>query len=240
MGLAFLEGPFNTNTQAMNIGLSSAGLVPTAEPYTALGFAQVGGSGGEVATINMVQQSIVDWVRVELRQANDPTVLVAVKQALLNAFGAIVDPQTADDFIRLNAAPGNYYVVVRHRNHLGAMTATPIAISNDQTEVNFTSPTTATFGTAAQKTLGGVNVLWAGDVNRDHVLKYTGAGNDRDPILVAVGSTAPNAIISNQYRAEDVTLDGIVKYTGAGNDRDPILVNVGGSTVNNIRSEQVP
>ena len=240
MGLAFLEGPFNTNTLAMNTNLSSAGVVPTVEPYTALGFAQVGGSGGEVATINMVQQSIVDWVRVELREASDPTVLVAARQALLNAFGAIVDPQTADDFIRLNAPPGNYYVVVRHRNHLGAMTATPIAVSNDQTEVNFTSPSTATFGTAAQKNVSGVNVLWAGDVTGDHQLKYTGSGNDRDPILVAVGSTTPNNILTAQYSTRDVNLDGTVKYTGSQNDRDPILVNVGSTTPNNTRTEQVP
>lgn len=32
------------------------------------------------------------------------------------------------------------------------------------------------------------------DVNLDGVVKYTGSGNDRDPILVNVGSTTPNNV----------------------------------------------
>ena len=30
------------------------------------------------------------------------------------------------------------------------------------------------------------------DVNMDGIVRYTGSGNDRDPILVNVGSTTPN------------------------------------------------
>ena len=78
------------------------------------------------------------------------------------------------------------------------------------------------------------------DVNMDGSIRYVGANNDRDPILVAVGSTTPNNTLSAQYRVEDVNLDGSVKYTGALNDRDPILVNVGSTTPNNTRAEQVP
>ena len=33
---------------------------------------------------------------------------------------------------------------------------------------------------------------WCGEVVRDRHLAYTGPGNDRDPILVNVGSTTPN------------------------------------------------
>ena len=74
---------------------------------------------------------------------------------------------------------------------------------------------------------------------RDAELKYTGANNDRDPILVAVGGSVPTATAVG-YRLEDVTMDGTTKYTGAGNDRDPILVNVGGSVPTSVRSEQLP
>ena len=74
---------------------------------------------------------------------------------------------------------------------------------------------------------------------RDTSLRYTGSGNDRDPILVAVGSTTPNNTAPG-YLPADVNLDGTVKYTGSANDRDPILVNVGSTTPNNTRTEQLP
>ena len=74
----------------------------------------------------------------------------------------------------------------------------------------------------------------------DHIIKYTGSGNDRDPILVTVGSTTPNNTVSNIYSTRDVNLNAEVKYTGSGNDRDPILVNVGSTTPNNIRVQQLP
>ena len=81
--------------------------------------------------------------------------------------------------------------------------------------------------------------LWAGDVTFKGESKYTGASNDRDPILVTVGSTTPNNTV-NAYSTRDVNLDGTVKYTGSGNDRDPILVNVGSTTPNSTRLEQLP
>jgi len=65
-------------------------------------------------------------------------------------------------------------------------------------------------------------VLWTGNVNGDDRVKYTGSGNDRDPILISIGSIAPNNTISG-YVFEDVNLDGLVKYTGSGNDRDRVL-----------------
>ena len=242
-GIALLEGPWNAGAQLMNDNLRSAGLVPLSEPYTALGYPSPGG-GGESTTPGTLAQTgaaaVVDWVRVELRDAATPHLLVAASHALLIRTGGIVDPVTTDDFIGLSAPAGDYYVVVRHRNHLGVMTAAPIALSATATEIDFSNTTTATFGTAAQKTIGSVNVLWAGDVTGNHQLKYTGSGNDRDPILVSVGSTTPNNILIGQYDRRDVNMDGTVKYTGAGNDRDPILVNVGSTTPNNTRTEQVP
>ncbi|HMZ47854.1 MAG TPA: hypothetical protein PLP28_02655, partial [Flavobacteriales bacterium] len=81
--------------------------------------------------------------------------------------------------------------------------------------------------------------LWAGDVNTDGIIKYTGGSNDRDPILVTVGSTAPNNTVT-AYSTRDVNLNGQVKYTGGSNDRDPVLVNVGSTTPNNTRVRQLP
>jgi hypothetical protein len=139
-------------------------------------------------------------------------------------------------------AAGPYLLAVRHRNHLPVMVdiGSPIAVGQTTVNVDLTSPSTITYGTDGRKNIGGTMVLWTGDVGFDGKLKYTGSGNDRDPILIGIGSTAPNNTIVGQYRSEDVNLDGTVKYTGTGNDRDPILTNVGSTTPNNVRQGQVP
>ncbi|QQR86017.1 MAG: hypothetical protein IPJ76_15630 [Flavobacteriales bacterium] len=241
-GVALLEGPWDPGTTLMNDALRAAGLVPLDEPYTALGYPAMGpGESTSATTLSITGGgAIVDWVRIELRQALAPEVLVAVRHALVDRTGLILDASTTSPEIQLDAPPGNYHVVVRHRNHLGVMSASPVQLSATATLIDFSKPPTATFGTGAQKLIGAVTVMWAGDVNGDHQLKYTGSGNDRDPVLVAVGGTVPTNTLTGQYRAEDVNLDGVVKYTGTGNDRDPILVNIGGTLPTNVRTEQVP
>ncbi len=138
---------------------------------------------------------------------------------------------------------GNYPVAVRHGIQLRCVTLNPVAFSGPITSVDFTSNATSTYGTNARKPSTGaiiMQLLWSGDVTFNHTIKYTGGGNDRDPILVSVGSTTPNNTVSNTYSTRDVNLNGEVKYTGGGNDRDPILVNVGSTTPNNARVEQLP
>jgi hypothetical protein len=76
-------------------------------------------------------------------------------------------------------------------------------------------------------------------VNGDGVIRYSGATNDRDAVLSAVGGTIPTNTVGG-YRAEDVNLDGVVRYVGAGNDRDPILFTIGGSVPTAVRLVQVP
>jgi hypothetical protein len=119
------------------------------------------------------------------------------------------------------------------------MTATPYQFTSTPAYIDFTQPYTMVHGTDARKYVFPDMLLWAGDVNHDGALKYTGQSNDRDPILVTVGGTTPNNVTTG-YKLEDINLDGLVKYTGQDNDRDPILVNVGSTTPNNVRQAQLP
>lgn len=237
-----LEGAFDSGTGRMRDDLRIAGLLPSTEPYTAAGFTQASDGGGEVLQAGALSttgdNAIVDWVQVELRNSSTPASIVATRPALVQRDGDVV---AEDGFspISLLAPAGSYHVAVRHRNHLGVMTAGPLALSTTTTAIDFSSPATSTYGTQARRTIGAVNALWLGNVVRDGALKYTGANNDRDPILVRVGSSVPTTVV-NGYYPEDCTLDGQVRYTGAGNDRDPILVNVGSSVPTNVRVEQLP
>lgn len=237
----FLEGPFVSATGKMNTNLRTLGDFPLTEPFTAAGFTIVGG-GGETINASVLSttgdNAVVDWVLVELRDAANSATILRTKAALLQSDGDIVDVDNSST-LSLPLAPANYFVAVRHRNHFGVMTGSAVALAVAPTTLDFTSGALGTYGTNAQKTISTYRVSWAGNTVRNNNIKYTGSSNDRDPILVRVGSTTPNNVVTGYY-VEDVTLNGSVQYTGSGNDRDPILVNVGSTTPNNSITEQLP
>lgn len=240
----FLEGPYNASTGLMSDGVRALGLVPTIEPYTGLGYLHVGG-GGESTTPAVLAVSgndaIVDWVVLELRSPLDPAVIIASRSALLQRDGDVVDVD-GSSAVSFSLAPGNYHLAIRHRNHLGCMTANSIGVGPGNVPVDLTSIATVVHGTQARRSVSGpfpAEVLWAGDVNFDGTLSYTGQDNDRDPILQAIGGVIPTNTL-NGYLGTDVNLDGSVRYTGEDNDRDPILQGIGGVVPTNIRVEQLP
>ena len=242
--MALLEGPWNTGTQLMNDNLRVAGLIPLVEPYTALGYPQAGGGGGELTSLTTISNvGAIDWVRAELRDGSDPSVLIAVRHALLQPSGYLIDPFTGDDFIQFDALPGNYYLAIRHRNHLGVMTGVPVLLSSGPAvQLSFTTTASSTYGTEAEQSVGNFKCLWPGNAkwtNGTQQIKYVGANNDRDVVLTRVGGATPTGIAAG-YLIEDINLDGVVKYTGTSNDRDIILQTIGGTTPNAVRLEQVP
>lgn len=237
----FLEGPFSTNIGLMNDGMRSLGLLPTTEPYAGLGYVHVG-EGGESTTPSVLatigNDAVVDWVVLELRDASDASVITASRSALLQRDGDVVDVDGVSP-VAFDVAAGNYHVAVRHRNHLGAMSAAAVALSASATTIDFTQSSTTTYGSEACRVNGALQMLWCGDVTFDGTVKYVGSGNDRDPILVGIGSAIPTNVVSG-YGQEDVNMDGAFKYVGEGNDRDPILQTVGGTVPTTIRVQQLP
>jgi len=242
----FLEGPYNASTGIMSDAVRASSLVPNTQPYTGLGYTFTGspGAGGSLGVGVLTttgNNAIVDWVIVELRSTATPSTIVASCAALVQRDGDVVALDGTSP-VSIAIAAGTYHVAVRHRNHLGVMTLGGVALSSTPATVNFTLAATNTWGTNARKSVTGVfpaQVLWAGDVTFNGQVKYTGSGNDRDPILTTVGSTTPNNTV-NAYSTRDVNLNGQVKYTGSSNDRDPILLNVGSTTPNSTRTAQLP
>lgn len=239
-----LEGAMIPGLGQMRDDLRIAGLLPSTEPYSGLGFTSYPFGGETVFPLVLSQagdKAPVDWVLVELRDALDPTHIVASHAGLVTRDLHVVGNDGSSP-LSFKVAPGNYYVSVRHRNHLGCMTAIPMALgTSGVNNVFFVDPSLSTYGTNARKGVNGgaTMALWMGNVTNNKTLKYTGAGNDRDPILVRVGGSVPTNTTTG-YHVEDCNLDGVVKYTGSSNDRDPILINVGSSTPNAVRTEQVP
>jgi len=236
-----LDGPYVEAAQRMNDGLRTAGLVPLAEPYTALGYTHMGG-GGETTSPGVVaitgDNAVVDWVVVELRSTNAPHGVVATRSALLKRNGDVTSTNGIDP-VAFNVAAGDYRVAVQHRNHLACMTNAAIELGSTTTLVDLSVSSTATYGTDARKQVGTRMVLWSGDVRFNGDVKYTGANNDRDAVLLRVGGSTPTNVVSGYYM-EDVNMDGDVKYTGTGNDRDVILQTIGGVVPTAVRVEQLP
>ena len=240
----FLQGPFDSGSGLMSDSLRNASLLPAVQPYAALGYTYTGTSvntgaaAAGVFTSTTGNNAVVDWVVVELRNAITPSTVLASSAALLQRDGDVV---ALDGLSTLTFAivPGTYHVAVRHRNHLGVMTGTAFPLGTATTTIDFTLATASVYGTNSTSISGSARLLWSGDVTFNRSITYVGSGNDRDPILTAVGGTTPNSTVSGYYR-EDTNLDGVVSYIGLGNDRDPILTNVGGTTPNNTLTEQVP
>jgi uncharacterized delta-60 repeat protein len=238
----FLEGPFVGAASLMNDGLRSTGQVPLMEPYSAQGYTHVGGGGETVAPAILTvagNNGIVDWVLLELRNGAGFQQVVATRSALVQRDGDVVDLDGTSP-VSFEAAAGSYAVVVRHRNHLAVMTAGLVALGYAPVTIDFTLAGTSTYGSAARKTVGSKQVLWAGDVNGNGVLMYTGTNNDRDPVLASIGGALPTNTVVGTYSRSDTNLDGVIKYVGASNDRDIILINIGGTVPTAARVAQVP
>lgn len=237
----FLDGPFDALSGLMHDSLRTAGLLPSLDPYGAHSYPYPGGNYSDIPSIppsGSGSNAIVDRVVVELRSAINPAIVLATRHVWLQRDGDVVDMDGTPQ-IRFTLAPGDYHLAVRHRNHLGAMTAAPVALGSASNTVDLTLPATATYGTDARKLVGPVATLWTGDATFDGMVKYTGSYNDRDAVLLRIGGLVPTNTV-NGYHPEDVNMDGVVKYTGTNNDRDAIFLSLGAVVPTTVRHAQLP
>jgi hypothetical protein len=240
---AFLCGAMQGTTMRDNLRTNS--LLPTNEPYTALGMPPTDPSGSvttpQILANSDVNLAVVDWVLVELRSAADPSQVVYSRCAMLRRDGEL--RAANGPVFEVHVAPGEYYVALRHRNHLGVMTATPVGLYGVARSVDFRSNYTSTWGMDAQQSIdANTKGLWPGNVSHTagvQRIKYIGASNDRDPVLQRIGGNTPNLTLPGYY-IEDVNMNGVVKYVGNNNDRDVILQVIGGTLPTAVRVEQLP
>ncbi|WP_299889105.1 reprolysin-like metallopeptidase [uncultured Lacinutrix sp.] len=189
--------------------------------------------------------AIVDWVFVELRDATTNTTVVASQSALLQRDGDVVGAD-GTSALTFNIPSNNYYVVIKHRNHLGIMSASTILLDATTRTVDFTNGTTTTFGTDAQTTFGmqpGILAMWAGDTNGDGQLNYSGALSDVPGIRSQVFNDPNNSVFggppvasyqSQGYFGTDVDMDGLTVYSGGTSDVSHIRNNIFNNPSNSV------
>ena len=239
---ACLSGAFDAGSGLMRDDLRSLNLLPILDPYlnnTTLNTNLLATTGND---------ALVDWVLVEIRTVNNPAIVLEQKACLIQRDGDIVDANTASTELNLAIPNDTYYISIRHRNHLGAMTANVVELTNGDTQlVDFTSFQTPIWGTAPVLQADGINQLWAGDVDENNQIVFQGIGNDVNTIFFDVlgNSTNINNILT-AYSDNDVNLDGQVIYQGTSNDPNFIFfttlthpLNVG-NIFNIVIEEQLP
>ena len=113
----FLEGPYNSINDNMNTNLNSS--IPETSPYSE-----------DPRMVESIPSEIVDWVLVQLR-TTESGAAVTSHSALLNKDGKIVADDGTTNTIRLTTDPGEYFIVVKHRNHLSVMSSIKVQLDNN-------------------------------------------------------------------------------------------------------------
>jgi len=242
--VAYLQGaalnPNSGETTLMRDDLRVANYIPTATPYS-------DGATCDVSVFTVTgTNAIVDWIWVELRDETTNTSVLHKQSALLQRDGDIVGVDGISP-LSFTAATGNYYVAIKHRNHLGMMTANTVALSEATTALNFTdSANQITYGTNAQTTSGtpsGVVAMWSGDTNGDGRLNYSGALSDAPVVRTQVFNDPNNSFLggppvasypSQGYYKTDINMDGITVYSGAKSDILRIRNNIFNNSSNSF------
>jgi|GEM_PF-2795724 len=199
----WLEGSYNLTTGLINDNLRTQGLIPITEPYTNLGFTHVLTGGGETIDPSVLAvtgpNAIVDWLFLEIRDAIDLTLIKATKCVLLQADGDVVDLDGISATTLRGLPPSNYYITVKHRNHLGVMTPGSLNLSSSMTPFNF--KTGAAYGNltgvAQQLITQGVYGLFAGDADASSTI----GASDRSILW--------NSRNQFGYLLSDVNMDGL-------------------------------
>ena len=226
------------NDGKMGDELRVAGLIPRTQPYTNV-YQYTG-----IESLSAKQSSlegdnaVVDWVLIELRDKTTPSKRLAAVAGLLTRNGTVLNAATGQANLYIKGAnTGQYYVSVRHRNHLGVMTKVPVALDTASlaTLIDFSKASTATYGAAAQYIEGATAMLWAGDINADNRLFNVGISNDLLELMSAIiddpanGASDGNKNLNHilyGYSSTDVNLDGYSIFAGPNNDVLIPMLNV--------------
>ncbi|MDP4115493.1 MAG: cohesin domain-containing protein [Bacteroidota bacterium] len=189
----FLEGAFNGSNMSANL----LDYLPFVQPYSA---APWNYSGTESVSNNFFNNhwDIVDWVLLELRSTTAAGSLVSRRAALLKRDGSIVDMDGSSP-VNFFVPAANYYVIVRHRNHIPVMSAVTVALTSSPVLYDFTTGQGQAYGTNSMIALtGGIFGIIAGEDSHDGFIDI------RDFIGI------DNSMFQSGYSNHDTNMDGFI------------------------------
>lgn len=148
----WLQGPYYNG--AMQTGQHD--FIPLTSPYAA-----------DPVTVGAIPANVVDWALMELRSTyNGQPVL---RKSLWLCSDGYLKMPGKPYVILMNTAPGPYFVVIRHRNHLAVMSATAVqfAASGSPPLLDLTNIANVYGNGGVVQVAEGVVALIAGDADQN-------------------------------------------------------------------------
>lgn len=190
-----LEGTYNPLSNEMSTALIDSGLLPNAQSYQAAPWNYM---GNEQAI--SLSSNVVDWILVELRNANDITTTMGSAAALLYKNGNLhsADGGEGVKFYGIDDTQ-NYYIVIRHKNHIDIVSSIPLAVNN-AAAYDFTNTDNVLQGSSQLVAVAdGMHAMLAGDADGNGVCNVA----DYNIYLSQLAGL-------NTYQTADLNLDGNV------------------------------
>jgi hypothetical protein len=167
----FLEGPYQSN--AMTSLLPELGFLPLIQPFDVSPWNYVGFEKVDPGFYTEHPQ-VVDWVLVELRTGTAENTTIAKRAAFITDTGSLVDIDGISPIGFFVTSTVQYYIVIRHRNHLDIMSSTPVDVNYASALYDFTTASSNAYGSAALKEVDiGVFAMYTGDGNYDNLINGT-------------------------------------------------------------------
>ena len=224
-------------------------LVPSYQPF-ATGLSPKFDTIPNPATVFAVtgSEAIVDWVYVELRAKNNNKNIIATRTGLLQRDGDIVDLDGIHGLRFPGIAVDDYFVVIRHFRHLGAMTNNAQTPTKLFEMVDFTSASLPLFdhgnthpvytgvnfaGLAMNEgVVSGYRALWAGDFDGNGKIKVDGNDSDLNTLLFGVNFHSSNLLTSANfdfaygYLPGDFDMNGKAKFDNPSDDKNMLYTQL--------------
>jgi hypothetical protein len=171
----FLEGPFDTVTLQMKTDLYTD-ILPESQPFNNPPWNYMGDE-----QVSNFLPNTVDWLLVELHDTSgvnsvSPSSVILKMAVLLMNDGRIVG---ADNFSKVQFAETisqQLFVIVRHRNHLGILSSSPLLYSKGVYHYDFTTGYDKVYGglMGYKELYTGIWGMISGDANADGIINESG------------------------------------------------------------------
>lgn len=153
-----LEGCYNLSDGLMNDLLRQRSVMPIQDPY---------GLSSDIPTSAYSitgQDALVDWVLVEVRDANAVSTILQSVSGLVQRDGDIVSSDGVSPLAVDASLSASVNIVVRHQSHLPVMSPGPVTQNNRIYSYDFTSANSYTGGGAGQVEITpGIWGMYAGN-----------------------------------------------------------------------------
>ncbi|GAB5536802.1 MAG: hypothetical protein Rubg2KO_30510 [Rubricoccaceae bacterium] len=195
-----LQGAYDTGSSAHRTTLRDNALVPATQPYGDAAYDDTPIAYDGAETNPSLPATVVDWIVLEARTSTAATDSVTATAALLLSDGSVVAASGSALPTLSGLAAGSYFVVVRHRAHLAAISATAVDFSTGTGTLDLTAPGASLGASGTVEVESGVRALWAADGSVDGLVTA--------PDFNVYSSASASGVTG--YRIEDYTMDGLV------------------------------